>query len=48
LPGGSLPAFVVQLILLRHCGYTPMLWFRVCYYLLWRVLRGQARLESLL
>ncbi len=54
--GSSLPAFVmphvylfgiVQLLLLRRYGYLPMLWLRVCYYLLWHVLWGAARLELL-
>ncbi len=52
----ALPAFVVpqvyaigvvQLLLLRRYGYVPMLWFRLCYYLLWHVLWGAARLELL-
>jgi hypothetical protein len=38
---------VVHLILLRRYGYLPMLWFRVCYYLLWHVLWGAARLPLL-
>ncbi len=54
LLGSALPAFVmphvfvfglVQLVLLRRYGYVPMLWFRVCYYLLWHVLWGAARLR---
>ena len=54
--GSVLPAFVVphvyligvtELILLRRYGYLPMLWFRLCYYLLWHVLWGAARLELL-
>ena len=54
--GSALPAFVVshvfvfglvQLTLLRRYGYLPMLWFRVCYYLLWHVLWGEARLQLL-
>ena len=57
LLGTALPAFVMphvfvfgllQLSLLRRYGYLPMLWFRVCYYLLWHVLWGGARLELLL
>ncbi len=36
---------VVQLLLLRRYGYLPMLWFRLCYYLLWHILWGAARLE---
>ena len=56
LLGSALPLFVlphvfvfglVQLILLRRYGYVPMLWFRVCYYLLWHVLWGGARLPLL-
>ena len=38
---------LVQLTLLRRYGYLPMLWFRVCYYLLWHVLWGEARLQLL-
>lgn len=54
--GSALPAFVmphvfliglVQLALLRRYGYLPMLWFRLCYYLLWHLLWGRARLELL-
>ena len=54
--GSALPAFVVphvyvfgviQLLLFRRYGYLPMLWFRVCYYLIWHVLWGGARLELL-
>ena len=54
--GSALPGFVVphvyaigvvQLMLLRRYGYVPMLWFRLCYYLLWHVLWGAARLELL-
>ena len=56
LLGSALPAFVmphvfvfglVQLALLRRYGYLPMLWLRVCYYLLWHVLWGGARLQVL-
>ncbi len=56
LLGSALPAFVmphvfvfglVQLALLRRYGYVPMLWFRVCYDLLWHVLWGGARLQLL-
>ena len=54
--GSALPAYVaphvflfglVQLCLLRRYGYLPMLWFRLCYYLLWHLLWGLARLELL-
>ena len=54
--GSALPGFVVphvfvfgvvQLALLRRYGYLPMLWFRLCYYLLWHLLWGAARLELL-
>ncbi|MGD8486415.1 MAG: hypothetical protein PVH07_07240 [Chloroflexota bacterium] len=45
---GHVYAFgVVQLVLLRRYGYVPMLWFRLCYYLLWHLLWGTARLELL-
>jgi len=52
--GSALPGFtavhvyligLVQLSLLRRYGYLPMLWFRLCYYLLWHILWGAARLE---
>jgi hypothetical protein len=56
LLGTALPAFVVphvfvfglvQLTLFRRYGYLSLLWFRLCYYLLWHVLWGGARLHSL-
>jgi hypothetical protein len=54
--GSALPGFVVphvfliglvELALLRRYGYLPMLWFRLCYYLLWHLLWGAARLQLL-
>ena len=54
--GSALPTFVVphvyvfglvELALLRRYGYLPMLWFRLCYYLLWHLLWGAARLQLL-
>jgi hypothetical protein len=38
---------VVQLLLLRRCGYLSMLCFRVSYYVIWHVLWGRARLALL-
>ncbi len=38
---------VAELLLLRRYGYVPMLSFRICYYLIWHVLWGHARLMLL-